>query len=72
MINDRESAMNAKDAAYRVAWDEINRLRAENASLRAAGQAVVRWLEPPFDHMSEVRLDEAHAALRAALKEGGA
>ncbi len=50
-----------------VAAAEITRLRAENAALRAAGQAVVeadtKWDDPAL----AVAID----ALRAALKEGG-
>lgn len=46
---------------------EIARLRAENARLRDAGEAVVEWSE-----MSDLlRFNRGFIALRAALKEGG-
>jgi hypothetical protein len=45
---------------------EITRLRAENAALRAAGQAVLNaWF------VGQIELMEAVIALRAVLKEGG-
>jgi hypothetical protein len=57
----RHAALHAASEA------EITRLRAENAALRAAGQAVVEWSE-----MSDLlRFNRGFIALRAALKEGG-
>ncbi len=49
---------------------EIARLRAENARLREAGQAVVDdWANAEVFH--EVVFEKLVEALRAALKEGG-
>ncbi len=46
---------------------ELSGLRAENARLREAGQAVVEC----YSMFDKQGLRKAYAALRAALKEGG-
>jgi len=54
-------------SALKLAMNDNDRLRAENARLREAGQAVLEWSE-----MSDLlRFNRGFTALRAALKEGG-
>jgi hypothetical protein len=50
---------------------ELTRLHAENAALRAAGQAVVNEWGEPWQPIDDLAFEEALDALRAALKEGG-
>jgi hypothetical protein len=63
--------MTITENQYDELADLVSRLRAENAALRAAGQAVVNEWGEPWQPMDDLAFEEALDALRAALKEGG-